>query len=159
MISSHFQSSFAKELYVHRSHFNNMAWCFSVIVLSLLVHVITVGAQLNLYAAKHDVNSYLSKYNFEWKSTVNSGILAKVVGAKHVLILWFCFVFTELNFNFDLYIIENGEPVKLLEDSRAFYSFMSPLQASVKGVKLSWFSSPQVCARASEGRDQIFIHS
>lgn len=53
--------------------------------------------------------------------------------------------FAELNFNLDLYMIKNNEPATLLKDTRGFYDFMSPLKSTVKGVKMSWFSSPQVC--------------
>ncbi|XP_032233934.1 tyrosine-protein kinase RYK [Nematostella vectensis] len=49
----------------------------------------------------------------------------------------------KLNYNMDLYMIKNDEPVSLLKDSRAFKDFLAPLSAKIDVVKLNWFSSPK----------------
>jgi len=75
-----------------------------------------------------------------WDSCQSSVLKPRVYAVNLV-------VFTEFNFDLDLYLIKNDELATLLKDSRGFYDFLSPLQSSVEGVKLSWFSSPQVCVR------------
>ena len=121
----------------------------------LMANFSLTGAQLNLYISKDDVNSYLSKYKFEkalGKSfkTLQANARRMRTTHQHVLTLLFFFLPPEMNFDFDLYLIHDNEPAQLLRDSRAFYEFMSPLQSSVKGIKMNWSSSPKVCW---DGRD------
>lgn len=50
----------------------------------------------------------------------------------------------KMNFQGKLYLIHEGEPTTMVQDTGAFYRFMSPIDSSVSTIQLSWFSNPQV---------------